>query len=272
MIEKPFKDAMGQLPVGVLLPSTEPDNGLENVREYELGPITGRIRLALGRKDLQRNPGKRNTKMLSLLLKRLGPLEGPISEGIVRSMTFADREFLLWETQLDRANSDEVEIETTCTECGAQTLIDVHRDELMVNVLEDGDAEIIDGRRTFQFDHPKHGTLVAQMSTGKDEEAVAPLYVNNPQEAELRELYGAVHSYQGGPITWDEFLDLSSDVLEWISEAMGSIDIGATQRIQLKCRSCDETYVEVVTPFDFSEMSSDNRTPVRAPYETRSSG
>ena len=269
MITKKLKDCGDQLPVGVLLPVQ--GGGFENVREFALRPVTGRLRLALGRKDAQDNPGKRNTLMLSLLLSRLGPLEA-VTDDVIRKMTFADREFLLWRIQLDRMEADSADVVSICA-CGSKTEVSVPADDLLVNVLEDDDAEVAGDQRRFTFTHETYGTLVLRLANGADEERIAPLYGSNVEEAQLRELHNVILQLGTGTgrPTWEQYLDLPAKVLEWIGECANSLDIGATQRVNVTCQSCGDSNMEVLSPFDFS-LTSSEATPVRPPYEIKSSG
>lgn len=269
MITRRLKDCVGQLPVGVLLPTKDPKEPFRNVRDFEMGPLTGRARLAMDRPDVRDNVGMRNTRLLASVLMRLGPLERP-SDDIVRQLTFADREFLLWLVHLERADDDTTVVSSTCR-CGASTDVDVHRDDLLVNVLDDGDAEIVDGRRHFTFTHERHGDLVVRMATGEDEERLAPMHGRSPEEAQMRGLHGSVVSLGGRRPTWDEFLDMPAKIMEWVASVLGSIDIGASQHVKVTCHACGEVATEILTPFDFSGTSSSG-TEVRPPYETRYSG
>ena len=266
MIIKKLGDCREELPVGLLATK----NGTTtNHRSFELGPLTGRVRIAMGAKELKDNPAARSTKLLSFVVRRIGDIERP-GESLIRSLTSVDREHLLWLVDLRRAAVKSVEDSLPC-ECGETTDVELSLDDLLVNVLEDGDARVEGGERLFDFTDPQGRTLVARLVRGEDEERVAPFYVKNPDEADMRGLHAAIVSWEGEKLSWEKFLDLDVDSLEWITSAMNSVDVGTTQRVRTACWSCGRELVKTISPFDFLETSSGKGIKVSPPYETRSS-
>jgi len=140
---------------------------------------------------------------------------------------------------------------------------------LQVNVLEDEDFVAHKGNYyTFKFDGP-HGELVLRMLNGTDEENNAAFRQVNAEEGGLKDLFAALVSFGGNEVSYDEFLDLPEDQIEWIQAAAGSLDIGSSQRVITTCPHCAEDTVMVVSPL---ALLGDWSPPkVSPPYATKSS-
>lgn len=265
----PLKDSLTQLPVGVL---TLKDGEPIVHRNFELGPITGRVRLALGAADLQGNLGRQTTELLTHTLNALGPYPAATRE-TVRSLTFIDREFLSWLHTIRRLGDQPIELGSPCQFCGVSVTASVPVGNLLVNVLEDEDWELweVGGakERTFVFSDGKFGPLRVRMLTGADEEAVAPYRERNPQEATLRDLHRSIVSYKGQALSFDDVLDLSDDTLDWVQAALESLDIGASQRVNVTCQECTRTFKVAYSPFAL--LATLEVPKVSPPYETRCS-
>lgn len=259
-----LKDCLNTLPVGLLRQSSK---GVERIRAFELGPITGRVRLAMGKDAVRQNPGKQTTELLLSTLRALGEIS-PTRE-VIRELTFIDREFMGWIHMLRRLKSSTIELSEACNSCGTMFETSVSTDDLQVNVLDDEDFVAHKGNYyTFKFEGP-HGPLVLRMLNGFDEEANAAFRVNNPEEAGLKDIHAALVSLDGKEYTFDEFLDLPENTIEWIQAAAGSLDIGSSQRIITVCPHCNEDTEMVVSPL---ALLGDWSPPkVSPPYETRSS-
>lgn len=269
------------LPVGLLMDLE--DGTFEILREFELGPMTGRVRLAMSDPKLSSNTGRQNTALLTHLATRIGSFNPP-DETTLRMLTFVDREFLSWIITLRRLGDEPIEIEIVCEKCSESLLQEIHPDQLLVNILEEEDYEIIEDPtfkpnkkkrlrkhiRTFFFSDSVLGReMRVRMLTGKDEERFAPLQLKNAEEAQYRTMHAAIVTYGGEPLVYEEFLDLPENQLEWIQACMTSLDIGASQRVRVKCGSCSQEVVATLNPLDL--FSDSDPLKVSPPYEIKSS-
>ena len=272
-----LKDFLAQLPVG--FPVRGGSNGETKIlREFDLGPVTGRVRLAAGRPDVRDNPGQQSTEMLTLTLRRLGNIS-PVPKDMVRALSFQDREFLHWIHIVRRLmnNPEAKELDIVCGSCEAKLSAPITADIFLVNVLEDADAQIeeitIGDRKlliqTFRFEHVTYGALRVRLLTGEDEERFAVLQRTKPEEGTLRSTHAAIVDLDGKAPTFDQYLDLDEDVLAWIQACMGSMDIGASQRLTVSCDGCGGETVAEVSPFEY--LGAFGPPKVSPPYATNSS-
>lgn len=155
----------------VTLPVGLADEDGEPVRDVTLRKMTGNEEALLGDPRLRRNGGK----LVTALVAACARVEGtPLSLEQVRSLTAADRNFLLLE--LRRLTfGDAMDARYACPRCGESTIVTEDLAELPVRTLEDGatDDEIgvrlEDGYRGPDGD--VHYELTFGLPTGEDEEA-----------------------------------------------------------------------------------------------------
>lgn len=252
-----------QLPVGVRMGKAG-----TLVRDFELGPLTGRTHIAMAAESLKDNGPMRTTVLIERTLTKFGPLKGGFKD-VALAMAEADREYLSWRIGMAGRKDEPVDIHVECPECGLTFEVPVRHGDMPVSVLEEGDCAFEGGHVTFLFPDSGFGALKCRLLTGRDAERMAPFDNGNPTEASLRRRHASVVSLGGAPLPWDAFLDLPAETLGWISEAQDSLDIGASQIMRVSCAGCAKEVRAPLSPFTF--LLGSGRPTVRPPYETRSS-
>lgn len=259
----PLKSTWNSLPVGlVILDGGEPVVH----RNVDIGPITGKVRVALAAPTIRDSPAAQSTTMLAMTLRHLGPMSAPITEGITRKLSYIDREFLLWVQALLKFGDKPVEIAVTCQHCSAELEADLTVSDLQVNVLEDEDYTWVAAERVFAFTHPEFGEMKARILTGEDTERISAY--QNREELTLRTIHAAIYSIDGKKISFEDLLAFEVDKLDWIEAALGSIELGARQVVSINCQRCGNSTEAHVDPFVSSAASGPPK--VLPPYETRS--
>ena len=243
----PLKDCLSTLPVGYVHKPQEGDQEPIIYREFELGPITGRVRLALGDDKVRTNLGRQTSELLARTLKHIGEIKG-IDAAFVRKLSHIDREFLGWVHFINRMGKRPMVVTQACPECKTEFEVDIDKGMLLVNVLEDTDYEWFEGQRVFVFSDEEYGTMRVRLLTGHDEERLSPYVERNPEEGGMRTIFNAIYTWNDEKPTFDQFLDLPEAVLEWVAACMNSLDIGSSQVVNMECPSCYKEFRETISP------------------------
>ena len=153
--------------------------GLDELRAVALRKLTGNEEALLVEPRLRQNGGKLVTALLASAAR--DPEGGRLSPATVRSLTSADRNFVL--VELRRLTfGDELEARYQCPRCREATLVLEDLGSLDVRAA-DGDAdevvvELADGYR--DPDGDVHHELAFGLPTGADEEAAGAARDANP--------------------------------------------------------------------------------------------
>ena len=272
----PFAEAGMDLPIGFLVASS---NGQPPVvhRTFELGPVTGRVRIAMSAEGVKDNQGRVTTELLFGTMKRLGTLTA-LTRDLIRRFPFPDREYVGWVHMLRRLQGKKLPFNDACRACQVPIEVEADPDQFLVNVLEDGDYEVHSVQlpgddtarpvQTFVFTSG-FGTARMRLLTGEDEERHAGFHSRNPEEGQLRDRYACLVTYNDKVLTYDAFLDLDQEVLGWFTDCAESIELGSNQRVRITCPACGKEQVFGIDPLGLLQRLAP--TPVLPPYGTRSS-
>lgn len=265
--------ARPELPVGML----RPDGTI--TRHFKLGPVTGRVHLAVGA-DGNKNQGVSTTRLLHLTLEELGDTGRP-TETMVRRLSVVDREYLSWMHHVRRLAGKPLSVSAKCSNesCGCDMEVDIPAQEVEVRILEDGDTSVIDVKdpirgdthkeRVFVFDHPEYGRARFRLLTGIDEERNIQYHESNKAEGHLRDLHAGLVDLDGKTLDFEAFTSLDMLCLDWLAAAAGAVDIGVSRIASATCPDCGGVTRITITPFELMAPLLTRTVP--PPYAIRSS-
>jgi hypothetical protein len=187
-------------------------------RDAALRPLTGADEAFLAEEAGGLLPAQRTTALLARCLERLGPLAAPVAPEAVAALSVGDREALL--LQLRRISVGErVHAVLGCPRCGAAMDLELRVADLLLEPYDawpDIHEAVVDGRPT-RF----------RLPTGADQEAVAPVALDDPEAAAALLLERCVDG------------EVTPAVTEAVPALMADLDPQAEIILDAVCAACD---------------------------------
>lgn len=204
-------------------------------REVELRSLTGRDEEALRGLEEGRSRPAWTSVLLERCLERIGPVENPSRE-VVRSLTVGDREALLLHLRR-RTFGDAMPCVLSCPACEEAMDLDLSVGDLLLPAYGHQ-------RRVHDLTVERDGAEARvrfRLPTGEDQEAVAELAREDPEEAADRILARCVEEVEG-----EEGRQLveerPADLRDELGEAMERLDPQAEIRLTGSCPSCGHEF------------------------------
>ena len=228
-----------EFPIGII------NKNKEICKKFKIRPMTGRIRKQVGDTKYHNN----QLKITEMLIKEtLLEVEGVdiISDSMISNMLPGDRDFLLLKLKKISMPKDEENIilSAKCSACKCDMEMEINIDSFKINKMDDkfnSDIMNIKGinHRIFSIESEEYGKLIMRFQTLSDQEIVSPLFRKNPIEAEHLLLSRLIISYNGKPLTPDDFDDLSLPEITWIEDNSISHNFGVDLTKEIECYNCN---------------------------------
>ena len=228
-----------------------------------LRKMTGRDEALMSDKRNRNSGARLITELLGSCVVRLGTVDKPGTK-IAQSLYSADRHFLLLKLR-EVTFGPEMQGTYTCPTCKAASTTDDDLSSLEVVHLPDGElpddvvVELEDGyaERTGET----YTTMVFRLSTGADEEKVAPILRENPSHGKNAMLARCLKAFGDMPRSRTEvlgssiFSDLTMKDRALIDKAMNNGGPGVKMRREITCHSCGRQFTAGLDLSSFLALS-----------------
>jgi hypothetical protein len=242
-----------ELPIGYV----DPDGKLH--KTATLRKMTGRDEALMSDKRNRNSGARLITELLGGCVTRLGTIDKPGTK-VAQALYSADRHFLLLKLR-EITFGPEMQGTYSCPTCHAASTTEDDLSALQVVHLPHGDlpedvvVELEDGyvERTGET----YTTMVFRLSTGADEEKVAPIIRDNPSHGKNAMLARCLKAVGDMPKSRTEvlgssiFSDLTMKDRALIDKAINNGGPGIKMRREISCTSCGRQFM---ASLDFSSF------------------